>query len=770
MWTFSATNPSPPPSLMPTETPDQHPHFKRVLGRIPPNDFVGRSVELQEIVSLAPDSARRRGLLVLSAPASGVTELLRQAYDKLFAQRGEATPIYFSWSHSVDTVLNSARQFLHAFLSQFIAHRRGEPRLVNSPLPVHELAELAIPADAGWIQKLIGNYERARGDENALVRLCLSAPQQAAAHGSRTLILFDDMHAIDELKGDVDLRIESARLSVANAGTQFVYAGLRRRLLDVLNGESSAHRLDNFGTLHVDGLNMRNARILIERLAFSLHVPLSDESRDLLAQQFSGNPLLLSLYLQAAHNKSIELETYLDCQRLYVDELLGGRLHRRLNVVLENIAPAVSLRRGLLRALHESSLTSITKTPAEAWRKKLDLDPGEFDNLMTRLHAYELASYTATFLEITACAVWRDYLRANYRLQISAEPRALVVAETLTETLKRAPQTMARQYRRESALGLRELLARFDHQRVPASLFHFEKFTSLYLGLQPEEVVATLDAESELLRLPQVIHTAAGGSFHAPMRQVSDEERCAVAHGFDTNGYTDAGEVVWVAAEIESKVEAGRAITEVWCERLKLLAQACGFRRVRFWLVAPEGFTAEAGELLTRREVLSSNRRQLEMLTVRLSPAGAADKAAETSAAPANEFEMVIPMGGDTELIAAQAVEQIARRLNFQPEAINQIKTALIEACINATEHSLSPDRKIYQRFRIEDDKLVIIVSSRGVGVPPPLSAVSNGEGSESAKGRRGWGLKLIRALMDEVEFERVDDGTRLRMAKHLRP
>jgi anti-sigma regulatory factor (Ser/Thr protein kinase) len=39
----------------------------------------------------------------------------------------------------------------------------------------------------------------------------------------------------------------------------------------------------------------------------------------------------------------------------------------------------------------------------------------------------------------------------------------------------------------------------------------------------------------------------------------------------------------------------------------------------------------------------------------------------------------------------------------------------------------------------------------------------------ENNGGRRGWGLKLIRTLMDEVEFERVDDGTRLRMIKYLR-
>ncbi len=152
----------------------------------------------------------------------------------------------------------------------------------------------------------------------------------------------------------------------------------------------------------------------------------------------------------------------------------------------------------------------------------------------------------------------------------------------------------------------------------------------------------------------------------------------------------------------------------------------------------------------------------------RINAASAAMARQET--AP-DEFEMVIPMGDDTELIAAHTVEQIARRISFPPEAINQIKTALVEACINAAEHSLSPDRKIYQRFRVESDRLVVTVSSRGV-VPPGLGS-QNGEnnGSETAdsRGRRGWGLKLIRSLMDEVEFERVDDGTRLRMTKYLR-
>jgi serine/threonine-protein kinase RsbW len=120
-------------------------------------------------------------------------------------------------------------------------------------------------------------------------------------------------------------------------------------------------------------------------------------------------------------------------------------------------------------------------------------------------------------------------------------------------------------------------------------------------------------------------------------------------------------------------------------------------------------------------------------------------------------------MDDDAELIAAHAVEEIARRHNLDSQSVNQIKTALVEACINASEHSLSPDRKIYQRFRVEDDRVVLTVSNRGLRLAASAHRV------EPDEGRRGWGLKLMRKLMDEVTIEQVDDGTRIVMTKYLK-
>ena len=196
------------------------------------------------------------------------------------------------------------------------------------------------------------------------------------------------------------------------------------------------------------------------------------------------------------------------------------------------------------------------------------------------------------------------------------------------------------------------------------------------------------------------------------------------------------------------------------------MAGRLGFTRCQIWLISNEGFTEEAGKLLKRRKAFGSSRQQFGLLA---SKVGEAAPPPLVSEGDPNEFLMVVPMGEDNELIAATTAEHIARRLTFRPEAINQIKTAIIEACINASEHSFSPDRKIYQRFRVESDRLVITISSRGI-VPANLNGTKSGsEAKEAAEERRGWGLKLIRTLMDEVEFERVDDGTSLRMTKYLR-
>jgi anti-sigma regulatory factor (Ser/Thr protein kinase) len=260
-----------------------------------------------------------------------------------------------------------------------------------------------------------------------------------------------------------------------------------------------------------------------------------------------------------------------------------------------------------------------------------------------------------------------------------------------------------------------------------------------------------------------------------------EPERSVAALGFVERRYADDGQTVWLTAEIESKSEALRDVAEFWCDRLEMASISCGFDNFQLWLIAPEGFSPEALDLLAARGAYGSSRTQVEYLRDFLN-------AGELVQQPAGrEYEMVIPVGDDTELIAAHAVEEIARRHNFPPRAINQIKTALVEACINAAEHGLSPDGKIYQHFIVDDEKIVVTISNRGISLADtPVAAPRGGRSMSAAvgdpfqvpasgtavtvpEGRRGWGLKLIRGLMDDVKIEAVDDGTRISMTKYLK-
>jgi len=92
---------------------------------------------------------------------------------------------------------------------------------------------------------------------------------------------------------------------------------------------------------------------------------------------------------------------------------------------------------------------------------------------------------------------------------------------------------------------------------------------------------------------------------------------------------------------------------------------------------------------------------------------------------------------------------------------------------VAAAEHGLAPDRKIHQRFLVSDDKITISISNRGMRLADKLAREAETEAhvqpTESPDTRRGWGLNLIRGLMDDVRVEPVDDGTRITMTKFLR-
>jgi serine/threonine-protein kinase RsbW len=132
-------------------------------------------------------------------------------------------------------------------------------------------------------------------------------------------------------------------------------------------------------------------------------------------------------------------------------------------------------------------------------------------------------------------------------------------------------------------------------------------------------------------------------------------------------------------------------------------------------------------------------------------------------------MELSIPSELGYEVVARDAVAAFALRMGFSHERVEDLKTALSEACINAIEHGnlLTPSLRVNVACTCNGDRLVVEVHDQGLKhhtpVHIPLSMADKMAGLGSM---RGMGLLLIGQLMDESGFDpNSQDGNRFRLA-----
>jgi serine/threonine-protein kinase RsbW len=147
---------------------------------------------------------------------------------------------------------------------------------------------------------------------------------------------------------------------------------------------------------------------------------------------------------------------------------------------------------------------------------------------------------------------------------------------------------------------------------------------------------------------------------------------------------------------------------------------------------------------------------------------GFLEQQAVETAQGAAAFEMTLPMIREAELVAARCLEQIGKNLRIQEEAIGQLQIAVIEACINALEHSKGGEKKIYFRFDVREDRMEASIESSGrefvvQETGEPFVGKKLGEDFG-----RGWGVKLMKRFTDSVRFEKTSRGTKVVLVKNI--
>ncbi|MGO9107152.1 MAG: ATP-binding protein, partial [Dissulfurispiraceae bacterium] len=110
------------------------------------------------------------------------------------------------------------------------------------------------------------------------------------------------------------------------------------------------------------------------------------------------------------------------------------------------------------------------------------------------------------------------------------------------------------------------------------------------------------------------------------------------------------------------------------------------------------------------------------------------------------------------------------KNMNIAPDVIKHIQLALIETCLNAIEHSGSYDKKVTLKFTTLAERLEIMIECPGKFFDIENIEEVAVEEKLRSEHKRGWGMKLIRTIMDEVRIERIEDRTRIVLIKNIKP
>ena len=137
-------------------------------------------------------------------------------------------------------------------------------------------------------------------------------------------------------------------------------------------------------------------------------------------------------------------------------------------------------------------------------------------------------------------------------------------------------------------------------------------------------------------------------------------------------------------------------------------------------------------------------------------------------------IEVSLPNKLGYERIAMQCAASFAKIVGFVPERVEDLKTAVSEACLNALEHGNKkhPDHRVLISMNYKDHVFSVSVMDQGEGMNDSLEIPKKPDIDkkiEMLEPHRGLGMFLIEQLVDQVEYNKMtDEGHMVRMVLKL--
>ena len=123
--------------------------------------------------------------------------------------------------------------------------------------------------------------------------------------------------------------------------------------------------------------------------------------------------------------------------------------------------------------------------------------------------------------------------------------------------------------------------------------------------------------------------------------------------------------------------------------------------------------------------------------------------------------EVNLPNIDGYERIAMECSASFAKIGGFVKDRVEDLKTAVSEACLNAMEHGNRgrPDARVVVTMYLGDRDFRVSVMDEGEGIPHIPQNIDIREKVQNQEPPNGLGLFLIQQLVDQAEFNEMTDG-----------
>jgi serine/threonine-protein kinase RsbW len=129
---------------------------------------------------------------------------------------------------------------------------------------------------------------------------------------------------------------------------------------------------------------------------------------------------------------------------------------------------------------------------------------------------------------------------------------------------------------------------------------------------------------------------------------------------------------------------------------------------------------------------------------------------------------ITLPNVPDMELVAVEGLEKMGKYFGVSEDKIAEARLVVTEAIINAMEHTGLENPYVTVEFSMTKEKLMILVKDSGEGFDPEEVEEPDIQKKIAGVNKRGWGLKLMKSMSDDLIIESGTGGTKISIIKHL--